>query len=425
MRYGTMRHGRWLLLVTAVLGFLVSPCLAQTDCVIEGPADAGLDQTFTICGPSGSGYEYDWYGPGITQNTQSRCMNVRVGTAGTYEYLLVVSRNGTELTRCRRTVNVGGVSGGARSCAITGPNSIRVGETARLCGPDDGLHTYTWTGPNYFQETSPCVNVGQEGTYYLTSRNMVTGSTRQCTHQLKVIGAETDCVSGPNIIDRGGSARLCAPSRANTSYRWTGPAGFSAATRCVTVGDPGTYSVAMRNQSSGQTERCSQVLSLSDPDSGQGEDPDEIVWDNCPRTLQFWRDVFRTNGSGDLSEADLRAIARSVNERSSYFSWPNDLAGMRDALSPRSPLTRRKQVARQYAAMLANVAAGELNLTPAGRNQISLDLDTRVSFSGAATLRELVSVTERTLRAKRGSLSKLNSTLTAINQGRDIGSVCE
>ncbi|HET9250747.1 MAG TPA: hypothetical protein VFP58_01350 [Candidatus Eisenbacteria bacterium] len=420
-----MRHRSWQFLVTALCCLVASPCLAQTDCLIDGPASVGLDQTFTMCAPQGTDYEYDWYGPGLVGNAQARCVTARVGVARSYEYLLVISRYGTEVDRCKRIVNAGGVTGGARSCAINGPGSIRVGETARLCANDDGLHTYTWTGPGYFQQTGACVNVNVDGTYYLTSRNDITGSTRQCTHQLSVVGSEADCVSGPTAIDRGETARLCAPPRTNTAYRWTGPAGFTATTSCVTVDDPGTYRVAMRNQTSGRTERCSQSLAFYDGGSGGGEDPDEIVWDNCPRTLPFWREVFRTNGSGDLSLADLRSIARWVDEHSTYFNWTNDLEGMRQALSPASPLTRRKQVARQYAAMLANAAAGELNLTPAGRTEIGLDLDTRVSFPGATMLRDLAALTDRTLRAARGNLARLNSTLTAVNQGRNIGPVCE
>ena len=421
-----MRHGRWLYLVPVLFGILTSPSFAQTDCLIEGPANVELNQTFTMCGPTGSGYEYDWYGPGLTQGTQTRCVTARLMTSSTFEYVLVVGQNGTELARCKQVVNSGSVTGGARSCAITGPSSIRVGETARLCGPSDGLHTYTWTGPNYFQETGACVTVDDDGTYYLTSRNSLTGSTRQCTHQLNVVGtAEVDCLSGPTVIDAGTTAQLCAPTRSNTTYRWTGPSGFVASTRCVTVDDPGTYRVAMRNNTSGRTDRCGQTLALTNVDPEPGENPDEIVWDNCPRPLQFWRDAFRTNGNGDLSQADLQAIARSVDERSTYFNWSNDLAGMRAALSPASPLTRRKQVARQYATTLANVVAGELSLTPAGRSQIGLDLDTQVDYPGTSNLRSLMTVTDRTLRATRGNLSRLNSTLTAVNQGRDIGPTCE
>ena len=421
-----MGHGRCLFLVTALCGLLASPSFAQTDCIIEGPANVELSQTFTLCGPSGSGYEYDWYGPGLTQGTQSRCVTARLTSSSTYEYVLVVGRNGTEIARCKRIVNAGGVTGGARSCSITGPGSILVGETAQLCGPSDGLHTYAWSGPGYFEATGSCVTVRDAGTYYLISRNSLTGSTRQCTHQLSVTGTETDCLSGPTVIDEGTTAQLCAPSRSNTTYRWTGPADFAASTRCVTVDDPGTYRVAMRNSISGRTDRCSQSLAVTatDPVPG-GEDPDEVVWDNCPRPLQFWRDVYRANGNGDLSQADLQAIARSVDERSTFFNWTNDLAGMRAALSPSSPLTRRKQVARQYATALANVVAGELSLTPAGRSQIGLDLDTQVSYPGTSTLRGLISVTDRTLRATKGNLSRLNSTLTAVNQGRDIGPVCE
>jgi len=151
-----------------------------------------------------------------------------------------------------------------------------------------------------------------------------------------------------------------------------------------------------------------------------------VINDNCPRPLSFWLDVFDdARGSGDLSAADLRAIARWVDDHSNYFNWGDDLQGMRQALMPGSPMTRSKQVARQYAAFLANVAAGELGVTPEGRNQIGLDLDTRIDFRGASTLRDLMRMTERTLSGRRGSYSQLNSKLTQVNRGQGIGPVCD
>jgi hypothetical protein len=157
-----------------------------------------------------------------------------------------------------------------------------------------------------------------------------------------------------------------------------------------------------------------------------GENPDEVVYDNCPRPLQFWRDVFDdASGSGDLSAADLRAIARWIDDHSAYFNWGDDLQGMRQVLRPGFPMTRGKQLTRQYAALLANVAAGELGVTPRGRNQIGLDLDTPVDFAGGTTLRDLISLTDRTLRSRRGNFSRLNSQLTQINRGQGIGPVCD
>jgi hypothetical protein len=427
--------------------FLPRASSAQAPCAIDAPSRVGIDQAFTLCGPTGGGYRYEWYGPGLDADAGARCVTARVRDSGTYEYLLVVKRNGQELDRCKKVVNVGNSAGGAGSCSITGPTSIQAGQSARLCAPDDGLHIYRWTGPNGFTSTSACVNVTEEGTYYLTSRNRLTGSSRQCTHRLDVIGAsgggESDCISGPTSIPRNGTAELCAPSRGAATYRWTGPRGFTGSERCVTIDEPGTYTVSIRGGFTGREERCSLTVRSRGWGGGGGggggggwgggggndngdENPDDVVWDNCPRPFQFWRDLYDdANGSGDLSSADLRAIARWVDDHSTYFNWRDDLQGMRQALLPESPMTRSKQLARQYAALLANVAAGELGATPQGRNQISLDLDTQVDFAGAATLRDLISMTDRVLGGRRGSFSRLNAKLTQINRGQGIGPVCD
>jgi hypothetical protein len=420
----------------ASLFFLPGTSAAQEECSIDAPSQVGVDQGFTLCGTAGSGYRYEWFGPGLDTDAVTRCVTARVRNSGTYEYLLIIKRNGREVDRCKKVINVGSSTGGAGSCSITGPTSIRAGQSARLCAPEDGLHTYRWTGPDGFTSVASCVTVTAEGTYTLTSRNRLTGSSRQCTHRLEVIGSndgdESDCISGPTTIPRNGTAQLCAPSRGAATYRWTGPNGFRGSERCVTIDEPGTYTVSIRGGFTGREERCSQTVrrgGWGNGDNGNDdgeENPDEEVWDNCPRPLQFWRDVFAdANGSGDLSPTDLRAIARWVDEHSTYFNWRDDLQGMRQALRPASPMTRSKQLARQYAALLANVAAGELGATPQGRNQIGLDLDTRVDFAGATTLRDLISMSDRTLGGRRGNFSRLNAKLTQINRGQGIGPVCD
>jgi hypothetical protein len=411
-----------------------TPSIAQTACGITGPSSVGTNQSFTLCGPSGGGYEYEWYGPGLGSANQGRCVAAKVSSAGTYEFLLVLKVDGAEVDRCRRIVNVGGSTGGAGSCAISGPTSIESGASARLCAPNDGLHTYTWTGPNGFTATGACVTVDEGGTYYLTSRNSLTRSVRQCVHQLTVVGmpGRAGCdITGPVSIAEGSTAQLCAPAWSNATYRWTGPQGFTASTRCPTVDAPGTYTVTIRSSSSGRSERCSHTLDPAGYGTGDDQDPDEVAQDNCPRPLRFWRDAFgisRRGGGGEITgitQSDARMIARRVDETSTFFNWTNDVEGLRTALNPGSPLTRRKQVARQYAVLLANVVTGELNLGSRGVEGVGLDLDAPVNFGGATTVRELMALTDRMLRANRGNYSRLNATLTQINNGRGIEADCE
>ena len=423
-----LREWNFRTALAVLLSVLPSVALAQAPCEIIAPSDVAYNERFTLCGPTGARYEYEWYGPGVEANNRTRCVTAKVTQTGTHEFLLIISRDDAELTRCRKLVNVGGATGGASSCAISGPNSIRFGESTRLCGPDDGLHTYKWEGPDGFTATSACITVREEGTYFLTSRNKVTGRTRQCTHRLSVVGTPDEAcdITGPSVIPDGLTARLCAPSGSNTSYQWTGPRNFSSSSRCIEVSDPGVYSLRLRNSSSGQVERCSRTLMLSGDSGGGAEDPEGVIYDNCPRDFIFWRNAFASQGRGGaFSQMELRDIARMIDERSAYFNWGNDVQGAREALGPSGPLTRRKQVARQFAALLANVAAGELGLTTENGDQVGLDPDARVTYPGVRSIRELIANTDRTLSGGRGSYARLNSTLNAINRGRGIESTCE
>lgn len=429
-----MEPRRWM---SAALGTIVlvlasaSPGAAQ-NCLITAPATVAVNESFTLCGPTASGYTFEWYGPGLASSSTVRCIKTTGFANGGYEFLLVRSRNGVEVDRCVKVVNVGGSTGGTASCQVSGPNSITEGSSATLCAPNDGIHEYTWTGPNGFTATTACVTVSSEGTFMLTSRNRITGSSRQCTHRLDVVGSNagdigTQCdIIGPDVLPTGGTARLCATSRSNTSYRWSGPGGYTASSRCITVSTAGSYTVTLRNLSTGSTDRCTYPLANDNWSGPDGEDPDAAYWDNCPRDLQFWRGAMSQKSAtvSGLSTAELQSVAREVGRRSTYFNWSNDVQGLRAALSPAAPLTRRKQIARQYAALLANVSAGELSLGNQGDNAIGLDSDTQIDFKGAGTIGELIALTDRWLRENRGNYAQLNAALNQINRGRGIGPVC-
>jgi hypothetical protein len=507
--------GLLMVAALAAAGFLVvagAPA-AHAACQITGPSTAIVNQSFTLCGPSTSNSTFEWYGPGISASTYSRCVDVDGLARGAYEFTLIRRVNNVEVERCTRVVNVGGSTGGVESCNISGPETINDGQTATLCAPQDGIHTYSWSGPNGVISSSACITVSDEGVYTLTSRNRFTDSVRNCSHRLTVIGygggggSSGDCdISGPTTIPVGAAVQLCGPNYANLSYRWTGPNGFVSTSRCVSAGDGGTYYLTtrdtrtgrtmrcsqlltevsggggypggndcdisgpttipagstvqlcapnygnttyrwtgpdgyvstsrcigvdaggtyyliMRNRNTGSTTRCSQSMTVIDQGGNGGypdDNPDNPVSDNCPRGFQYWRTAFngpRYGNGAALSRGELNNIARAVDARSTYFNWSNDVDGLRQALSPATPLTRRKQVIRQFAALLSNVAAAQANVTDTDGSSIGLALDTPVSFGGARTVGELIALTDRLLAGNRGDFAKLNATLNLLNRG--------
>jgi hypothetical protein len=497
----------------AAAGFMVTAGTpAHADCTISGPTTAGANQSFSLCGPSIRNSTYEWFGPGLTSSQYGRCVDVNGLERGGYEFTLIRRINGEEVERCTRVVNVGGTTGGVTSCAITGPETIESGQSATLCAPQDGLHDYTWSGPNGYSSSTACITVSEPGTYSLNSRNRVTGSSRTCTRRLVVNGYDngaatdqgeceisggttiangasttlcapsyastsyrwtgpsgfvsssrcinadaagtyyltmrntstgyqrqctrtltaygstpttTDCgITGPTTIESGTTGTLCAPSYANTGYRWTGPNGFVSTSRCINATAVGTYSLAMTNRSTGRVTRCDTQLAFDD-DYGN---PDSPVSGNCPRDFSFWRSVAaeaKRRTTADLTYNDYVALARVVDAKSSYFNWSNDVDGLYAALNPTSPQTRRKQVIRQYAALLANVASGEVGVNTADGNDIGLDPDTPVTFGGARTVGELIALTDRLLAGNRGDFAKLNSTLNRLNRGLGIPTDCQ
>lgn len=393
-------------------------------CAISGPTSIASGTTARLCAPQSSQHSYRWTGPGgFTASTSC----VTVSRAGTYR--VIISNNLTGYTReCSHTLTVGG-TGGAR-CEIDGPDVVARGSTAQLCAPASSDAIYRWEGPDNFTATSRCVAVELAGTYYLTVRSRSTGAEEQCSHRLDEVatGAGSCTISGPASIGSGESAELCSQSYSNSTYSWTGPGDFRSSLRCIRVTVPGIYRLSIRNASTGLVRACSFTL---DDGYGDPDDADAVTSDNCPRAVTFWQQQCRRTADGrrlnpkDLSLEDLQAIARRVDELSTHFNWTDDLAGLCAALSPGRPLTNRKQATRHFAALLANVAAGELSTTTQSGDAVSLDPATSLNYPQVATVGELIALANRMLVRGRGSFSQLSQRLDAVNRGRGIGEVCQ
>jgi len=500
---------RWAILLCGLGLALMAGSARAAGCPIEGPTAVDVNQSFMLCGAPGSGYSYEWVGEGLTSSRSSRCVNVSGRSAGTYGYQLVIRSGRTEVGRCSHSVTVGGGGFGNLTCTISGPTSIPSGTSTNLCAPQSSQHSYRWTGPGGLTASTRCVTASRSGTYRVSISNNLTGYTRDCSHTLTVGGTgDARCeIDGPDQVVRGSTVQLCAPASSDAIYRWDGPDNFTATSRCVAVELAGIYYLTVRSRSTGAEEQCSHRLdevetgagscTISGPasigsgetaelcsqsylnstyawtgpnnfrsslrcirvtvpgvyrlsirnasaglvracsftlDDGYGDsddDGDVVTSDNCPRALPFWQQQCRRTADGrrlnpkDLSLEDLQAIARRVDELSTYFNWTDDLAGLCAALSPGRPLTNRKQAARHFAAMLANVAAGELSATTRSGDAVSLDPSTPGNFPPATTVGELIAQANRMLVRGRGSFSQLSQRLDAVNRGRGIGDVCQ
>ena len=393
-------------------------------CVISGPTSIATGATANLCAPQASRHSYRWTGPaGFAASTPC----VSVSRSGTYQ--LTIINDLTGYTReCSHTLLVGGM--GSAHCAIDGPDLIGAGSNVQLCAPASSDAIYRWDGPNNFASASRCVVVSLAGNYYLTVRSRSTGAEEQCSHRLDEVETGTGgcTISGPASIESGNSAELCSQIYSNSTYSWTGPGGFRSSLRCARVTVPGIYRLSIRNASTGVARECSFTL---EEGYGGTDDGDLVSSDNCPRALPFWQQQCRLTANGrrinpnDFAIGDLQAIARRADELSTYFNWTDDLTGFCAALSPARPLTNRKQATRQFAALLANVAAGELSITTRSGDDVSLDPATAGSFPPARTIGELIAFANRMLSNGRGSFSQLTQRLDAVNRGRGLGPVCQ
>lgn len=146
-----------------------------------------------------------------------------------------------------------------QTCEITGETKICPGETTKLCGPD-GAASYQWNVPGSDDPTTQCIDVS-EPSFYALIVTWPDGSQSNCGANVTFIDEGESCaISGNLSICEGGSTELCGPADAS-SYEWTGPNGFIDDTQCITVSEPGDYTLVI----GGETEcasTCTETVVL-------------------------------------------------------------------------------------------------------------------------------------------------------------------
>jgi len=143
---------------------LASLAEAQTKCIITGLSSV-CGGAAELCGPEGN-YSYSWSGPSGFIGT-TRC--IQAGDSGDYTLKLHDNTTKEDFT-CSHKLEVTSPP----PSEITGPESVCIGEKARLCGPE-GNFSYVWKNDaGQTVGTTQCIEVTTGGSYSLVTRNLST-----------------------------------------------------------------------------------------------------------------------------------------------------------------------------------------------------------------------------------------------------------
>lgn len=316
-------------------------------------------------------------------------------------------------------------AGPARAqCLISGPTALCDGGAAQLCGPG-GSAELVWMLPDGSQSFSQCIVAAAPGTYQLWVFDPLGGMSGPCTHTI-VAGSTPACsIQGPATACAGSALQLCGPS-GDLAYTWTGPGGFSDSSACVNVSVAGAYRLVV-------SDRASGCASTASEQSVSFETCRQLV--NCPRTAHFWEQQCDRHDShhARITRDALAAIATCVDAHSACFTW-GGRSSLCSTLSPR-PRRLRERALRQFAAVVANLCAGDLGVAGSSGPAIALDPATTLTLPGApATVGDwiasadarLVALDGRSMRdpKARDAWRSIIRTAWAINHGQGIGPVC-
>lgn len=201
----------------------------------------------------------------------------------------------------------------------------------------------------------------------------------------------------------------------------------------------GSYSIAAHVEGESQAPPCGELTGLVDDATCTVECESTPPVLACPRRVNFWAGQCACargeRGHVQYSCDEMNAMAACIDDHSTFFAWDDDLTSFCSVISPPTPEKQRGQAKRQFAALLANVCAGELGLLANNGDIVSLPLDTPISGAcdglvDADNVGELIKVVDELLTSLEGqslddpavkeAYGKIITCLDRINHGIGI-----
>lgn len=224
---------------------------------ISGSANPCLGSaTYTITATGATTYTWSVSGGGsITggQNTAAATINWTT-SGGPYTVSVAVANTCGTVNRTLTVNVVAGVSGVG---AIANPNPVCVGSTVTLIGAGSGVNNWSWTGPNGFTSSTQSpqilnVTAAAAGTYNLTASSTCGSGTASVLLAVNDKPQTVSATINPNTICAGNTLNLTGAGTGATSWSWSGPNSFTAATQNASVSNAqqnatGTYTLTATN----------------------------------------------------------------------------------------------------------------------------------------------------------------------------------
>lgn len=315
-------------------------------------------------------------------------------------------------------------------CTITGPTQVCPGDSIQLCGPVLDNAAYVWRDPDGILYMTDCILVYGPGLYTLQTQDLNTWTwSEPCSLTVTSGRAAAPAITGPVSTCSGTPVNWCGPA-GSFDYAWSGPNGFTANTACVAVAAAGDYLLRVRSLPAG----CwgdSTVRSLAISICGAS------TTTNCPRPAWWWAQQGSDHDGrqGRLDRSQLSAVAGCVDDHSTALAWSDGAVGFaRTMRSERHTLRLRAR--RQFAAVWANVCAGQLGVTPRSGAAVALDPSTSLDAGiGGGTIASWLAFADAELARLEGSPERKQSVKDSyrglirtgwhINQGLGIGTTCK
>lgn len=224
-------------------------------------------------------------------------------------------------------------------------------------------------------------------------------------------------ITGPSVVCPDSGVMLCAPN--SPGYMWVDENGnVISREQCITVTLTGTYRVytydagldvwwgpCVHAVSTAPPESCMAAPPPPPPPPAPSPTLDTLA---CPRPASWWAQQCRFNHGrhAELSAADLAAVGACADERSQLFSWTDPGSGLCTALGVNETSDLRQLAHRQFAAVLANLCAHQVQRMQmgAGVGAYGLGADaTFTTFFGASTVGEWARAADDELVRLRGA----------------------